>query len=61
MGKPCRAAVKTRGSMEKKRYNARQGGILGNPRCGGNGGIEPESAFLLDVSRHARGGARLCV
>ena len=66
MGKLCGAAVKTRGSMEKKRYNAQDragysatldgaGMAKLNPRASGNG------ALLIDVSRHARGGARLCV
>ena len=66
MGKLCRAAVKTRGSMEKKRYNAGNragysatldgaGMAVLNPRASGNG------AHLLDVSKCARGGARLCV
>ena len=56
MGKLCGAAVKTRGSMGKKRYNARDragysatldaaGMAALNPRASGNG------ALLLDVSR----------
>ena len=66
MGKLCGAAVKTRGSMGKKRYNTRDGAGYSatldeaemaalNPRASGNG------ALLLNVSRRARGGARLCV
>ena len=66
MGKLCGAAVKSRGSMEKKCYNARDragysatldaAGIAAlNPRASGNG------ALLLDVSRRAHGGAGLCV
>ena len=62
MGKLCRAAVKTRGSMGKKRYNVRDragysatldavGMAVLNPRVSGNG------ALFLDVS----GLARLCV
>ena len=52
--------------MEKKRYNAQDragysaildaaGMAALNPRASGNG------ALLLDVSMHARGGARLCM
>ena len=59
MGKLCGAAV-------KKRYNAQDrvgysatldavGMAALNPRVSGN------DALLLDVSRRARGGARLCV
>ena len=61
MGKLCGAAVKMRGSMGKKHYNARDragysatldavGMAALNPRASGNG------AFLLNVSRRARGG-----
>ena len=64
MGKLCGAAVKTRGSMEKKRYNVRDragysatldaaGMAALNPRASRNG------ALLLDISRRASGGARL--
>ena len=66
MGKLCGAAVKMRGNMGKKRYNTRDRAgysatldVVGmaalNPRASGNG------APLLDVSRRARGGARLCL
>ena len=66
MGKLCGVTVKMRGSMGKKCYNARDragysatldatGMVALNPRASGNG------ALLLDVSRRARGGARLCV
>ena len=66
MGKLWGAAVKTRRSMGKKRYNVRDragysatldaaGMATLNPRCGRNG------ALLLDESRCARGGARLCM
>ena len=66
LGKLCGAAVKTHGRMGKKVYNARDragysatldaaGMAALNPRASGNG------ALLLDVSRHARGGVRLCV
>ena len=66
MGKLCGAAVKMRGNMGKKRYNAQDraeysatldavGMAALNPRASGNG------ALLLDVSRRGRGGARLCV
>ena len=66
LGKLCGAAVKTRGRMGKKVYNAQDragysatldaaGMAALNPRASGNG------ALLLDVSRRARGGARLCV
>ena len=59
MRKLCRAAVKMRGSMGKKRYNTRDragysatldsaGMAALNPRASGNG------ALLLDVSRCAR-------
>ena len=65
-GKLRGASDDTRGSKGKKRYNAGNragysatldaaGMAALNPRCGGNG------ALLLDVSRRARGGARLCV
>ena len=65
-GKVRGAKVKTRKNVEKKRYNARDragysatldaAGLAAlNPRASGNG------ALLLDVSRRARGGARLCV
>ena len=65
-GKLCGAALKTRENMEKKHYNTRDrvgysaildaaGTAALNPRASGNG------ALLLDVSRRARGGARLCV
>ena len=65
-GKLCGAKVKTRENVEKKRYNARDragysatldavGMAALNPRASGNG------ALLLDVSRRASGGARLCV
>ena len=66
MGKLCGAAVKTRRSMGKKRYNAQDragysatldaaGMAVLNPRVSVNG------ALLLDVIRHARGGPRLCM
>ena len=58
MGKLCGAAVKMRGSIGKKRYNAQDragysatldavGMAALNPRASGNG------ALLLDVSRRA--------
>ena len=61
-----RGAADTRRSKGKKRYNTGNragysatldaaGMAALNPRASGNG------ALLLDVSRRARGGARLCV
>ena len=61
-----RGAADTRASKGKKRYNTGNragysatldgaGMAVLNPRASGNG------ALLLDVSRRARGGARLCV
>ena len=66
MGKLCGAAVKTCGSMGKKRYNVRDragysatldgaGMAVLHPRASGNG------ALLLYVSRRARAEERLCV
>ena len=65
-GKLCGASLKMRENVEKKRYNARDragysatldaAGLAAlNPRVSGNG------TLLLDVSRRARRGARLCV
>ena len=59
-------SVKTCENVEKKRYNAKDragysatldaaGMAALNPRVSGNG------ALLLDVSRRASGGARLCM
>ena len=66
MGKLCGAAVKTRRSIGKKRYNAQdRAGYSAFLDAAGMAALKPRAsrngALLLDVSRRAHGGARLCV
>ena len=66
MGKLCGAAVKTCGSMGKKRYNAQdRAGYSATLDAAGMAALNLRAsvngALLLDVIRHARGGPRLCM